>query len=167
MHLIETHKHSNIQVTQVIMNLILAHSRKEVVSTIPSFWTNQMSAVWSAIISENWGKKFLSTSDFSLSVVTFSLSVSLTRGVHPLGLSFSGRGMCLRFSCSSWHTLPSLVQLSLGFPDPIPTKPNSFLIVFTCTCLCFHCLCVFFLLYSSGHLSQLCPFWTSCPFPIF
>jgi len=70
MHLMGTQRLVDVQVPEVVMNWE---------SPIPSYQTKHLRAVWQAVFSEDNGKNRLSTSAFTLSIVT-SLSVSFTRG---------------------------------------------------------------------------------------
>lgn len=65
MHLIRTHT-LNVQVSQMVTSLIHAYRGRDVAPPVPTFWTIHWKAVWRAVISEDWGKKLLSTSAFSL-----------------------------------------------------------------------------------------------------
>lgn len=68
MYLIRTHKLMDVQVSQTVTSLIYAYRGRGIAPPVPTFWTIHWKAVWRAVVSEDWGKKLLSTSAFSLSV---------------------------------------------------------------------------------------------------
>ena len=153
MHLIETHRLVDVQVPQMVKNPSLAYSGRNIASPISSYQTKCLRAVWQAVIREDRDKKLLSTSAFSLSVVT-SLHVSLTRVYTPLDFPFLVEqpveallvvfGMCCHVQ----------FKLGLGFPTPFLHRLTASVFSSRYTFPCFHCLCIFYLLISLTSRSQ-------------
>jgi len=128
MHLIGTNRLMDVQLPQVVMNVIVTYSRRDIAPSVPTFQTICSRAVRRAVSSEDEAKKFVEYLSSPWTLLLACLCCTL------------GRRVCLPdLSSSSWYIYrscsylcsPCQVQLMLGFglPDHIPTQTKSICIL--------------------------------------
>jgi len=147
MHFIGTNRPVDVQLPQLDTELIFAYSRRDIAPSVPS--AREMCEENSPVKTE--AKKFLSTSAFSLSVVSSPPVLLSGRRIPSQAFLFlvdTPAEAVLVLLCAPCQVQ---FQLGLGLPDPSPTQPSSIPIVLPV----FHCLCMFLLLSSLTSRSLL------------
>lgn len=156
MHFIQSHRLVIIQLHQVILNLLFAYRGRDFTSPTSTQKIRDVREVGSLTAGEGWDKEYIRC----LSLLHISghqfIPLSSKRGTFSSAFIFWSK--CILESLLVILHIPCqvLFQLSLGFPDTIPTHSNNITVLFRqVTCHCFHCLCISLLLLSLRSRSVL------------
>lgn len=149
---IGTHRHMDVHVPQVGMNLIFTYSGKDTVSPVPSSEPSARGLCVEQLPIKNEARNLLNTS--ALSIVTClycSLGDQRVTGGRVCLPVLSLSGLCIRH-VHNVHLSTFLVlctpcqdhfQLGLCLSDPIPTLPGSISVLLPGYCPCFERLFFF------------------------
>lgn len=142
MHLVEIHRVVDVQIPQIVTNLSLAYSRRDIASPVPSYWTKCLRAVRRAGVREDGDKKLLSTSAFPCQLLPACMCHSL--GVYtPLDFPFLIEEPVEAFLVVFGISCYVQFKLALGFLTPSLHRLKASLYSSHDTFPCFHCLCIF------------------------
>ena len=125
MHLIGTHRLTDVWVPQVVVILIFTYILGDSAPPVPTFWTI-CSSVWRAVTSEDRSKQ---VEYLSLLLVHCTDCISHKGEYTFLDFPFLVDVSVKAFLILLWSPYQVQFQLGLGLPDPIPTQFSYFLIL--------------------------------------